>query len=193
MKYTVAELAETFQRVLRDVGSALDGEGVSWMLVGGLAVGAWTEPRATKDCDLAVSVPADPGPLEAALRRAGLIVARGDLSRATEGGSVRLHLDREDQPALIVDLLCAGTAFEREALARRRTLDVLGVRMYVVGPDDLVIYKLIAGRPQDLADVDRLLRFGRAPEDEPRLRRWARAWEVEDRLDRAILAARRDG
>ena len=102
-----------------------------------------------------------------------------------------MRLDRANAPALVVDFLCAGTPFEHEALSRRRSLDVLGVASRIVAPDDLVIYKLIAGRPQDLADVDRLLRHGRSPEDEPRLRSWARAWEVEDRLDHALEAARR--
>ena len=69
---------------------------------------------------------------------------------------------------------------------------VLGVELPIVSPDDLLIYKLIAGRPQDLADIDKLVRFGRAPVDEPRVRRWAREWEVEDRLDRALATARRD-
>lgn len=191
MKYTVAELAETFERLLHDLGGVLDEQAVSWMIVGGLAVGAWTEPRATKDCDLAVAVPADTAALSAALQRVGLTVQRGDLSRAAAGGSVRLRLENDGMLPLVVDLLCAGTPFEHEALSRRRRLDVLGVPSHVVSPDDLVIYKLIAGRPQDLADIDRLLRFGRAPEDETYVRRWAREWGVEGRFDHAIDAARR--
>ncbi|MBX3275002.1 MAG: hypothetical protein KF729_32355 [Sandaracinaceae bacterium] len=191
MIYTVAELAETFQRLLGELGRILDEQGVDWMIVGGLAVGAWTEPRGTKDCDLAIAVPADTGAFERALERAGLRVARGDLTHAARGGSVRLQYARDAEPPLAIDLLCAGTEFEREALARRRRIEVLGVRSYVVAPDDLVVYKLIAGRPQDVADVDRLLRFGRAPEDEARLRYWAREWEVEERLDRALATAKR--
>jgi len=191
MKYTVAELAETFAELLRELGSALDGEGVEWMLVGGLAVGAWTEPRGTKDCDLAIAVPEDAASLAAALTDAGLVVVRGDLERAQKGAAVRLHYERPGVPALAVDLLCAGTPFEHEALARRTRLAVFGVSLPVVQADDLIIYKLIAGRPQDLADIDKLLRFGRAPADDDRMRRWAQAWSVEERLDSAIAAARR--
>jgi hypothetical protein len=76
-------------------------------------------------------------------------------------------------------------------LSRRRELDILGVRLFVASPDDLVIFKLIAGRPQDFADIDRLIRFGRAPEDEGYVRKWAREWEVESEFDRALAAARR--
>lgn len=72
MKYTVAELAETFAELLRALGGALDRAGVEWMLVGGLAVGAWTEPRGTKDCDLAIAVPEDATSLARTLADAGL-------------------------------------------------------------------------------------------------------------------------
>lgn len=191
MKFTIAELGETFERLLRDLGRVLDDAGVPWMIVGGLAVGAWTEPRGTKDCDVAIALPRDTGALERALRAVDLVVARGELSRAVEGGSVRLRLERENAAPVLVDLLCAGTAFEHEALSRSRPLAVLGVPSRVVAPDDLLVYKLIAGRPQDLADIDRLIRAGRTPEDEARVRAWAREWELEDRLDGAILAARR--
>ena len=39
---------------LRSVVSALDGAGVDYALVGGLAVAVWGAPRATKDIDLLV-------------------------------------------------------------------------------------------------------------------------------------------
>ena len=48
MKYTPAELAETFGQTLTELAAVFSAQGQSWMLIGGLAVGAWTEPRATK-------------------------------------------------------------------------------------------------------------------------------------------------
>jgi hypothetical protein len=192
LKYTAAELADTFGEVLAMLAAVLDGEGLDWMLVGGLAVGVWTEPRGTKDCDVAVALGADVTSLARRFEEAGLRVARGDLHSAREGGVVRLRFEREGAPSLVVDLLCSGTPFEREALARRRKIALFEKDAFAATPDDLVIYKLVAGRPQDLADIDRLFRFGRSPEDETYLRRWAREWDVEDRLDRALDQARRD-
>lgn len=190
MTFSAAELERTFSALLAGLAEALAETGVDWMLVGGLAVGAWTEPRATKDCDIALAV-RDPDALERSLAALGLEVARGDLRRAAEGGVVRLALARPAEPRLVVDLLCAGTSFEHEALSRRRWADVMGVRIAIASPDDLLLYKLIAGRPQDMADVDRLIRFGRTPEDDAYVRRWAREWDVTDRLERALETARR--
>jgi hypothetical protein len=192
LKYTAAELADTFGEVLAVLATVLEGEGLDWMLVGGLAVGVWTEPRGTKDCDVAVALGADVTSLARRFEEAGLRVARGDLRSAREGGVVRMRFEREGAPSLVVDLLCSGTPFEREAIARRRRIALFGKDAFAATPDDLVIYKLVAGRPQDLADIDRLFRFGRSPEDEAYLRRWAREWDVEDRLDRALEQSRRD-
>lgn len=192
MKYTASELEETFAGLLADLRDALEALAVPWMLVGGLAVGAWTEPRGTKDIDLAIALPAPSDPVAAALDRLGLRVFRGALDQAVDGGSVRLRLEREGRPRLVVDLLCAGTEFEREALARRRTLALFDVEIPIASPDDLLVFKLVAGRPQDLADIDRMLRHGVAPQDVAHVRRWADEWGVADRLDAAIRAAARD-
>jgi hypothetical protein len=191
VKYGAGELEEAFAELLGDLVRVLDRVGAPWMLIGGLAVGAWTEPRGTKDCDLAIAIPEDVEQLAGALSEIGLVVFAGDLERAREGGAVRLRAERAAGPPLVVDLLCAGTAFETEALQRRTTATVLGVTLPVVSADHLLVYKLIAGRPQDLADIDKLVRFGKAPVDEPNVRRWAREWGVETRLDAALETARR--
>ena len=49
----------------------------------------------------------------------------------------------------------------------------------------------IARRFMHPADIDKLVRFGKAPVDEPNVRRWAREWGVETRLDAALETARR--
>lgn len=80
---------------------------------------------------------------------------------------------------------------EREALARRTTTVLFGRPCYVATPDDLVVYKLIASRPQDLADIDRMLRLGVAPQDAAYIERWAKAWGVGEVWKNAQAATRR--
>jgi hypothetical protein len=191
MKLSAAELERAFGEMLTALNRNLADEQIPWMVVGGIAVGLWTEPRATKDCDIALAVPADVVALESALQRAGIAVVRGDLEAARQGGVIRCTYAAEGLPALTVDILCSGTTFEVEALKRRRSATVLGAEAYVVSPDDLLLYKLIAGRPQDYADADKLVRFGRAPEDSDYVRARAREWDVEDRLDRVLRDAAR--
>jgi hypothetical protein len=51
---------------LRSIVSALDGAGVDYALVGGLAVAVWGAPRATKDIDLLIQPDALPRAMAAA-------------------------------------------------------------------------------------------------------------------------------
>jgi hypothetical protein len=184
VKYGAADLERIFAEQLVAVGHALSTVGAEYMLIGGLAVGVWSAPRATKDCDLSVRVLASTDALRESLAHAGLDVARGDLARAQAGGeAVRLRRQgRTDEP-VVVDLLFATTPFEIEALGRRRPLRVLGIDLPVATPEDLLVFKLIAGRPQDLADASLLLDLHGSDFDLARVRRWCRDFGVEDRLD----------
>ena len=79
MKYDAAELQRVFAEQIAALGRALSAIEAEYMLIGGLAVGIWTEPRATKDCDVSLRVRAAPADLRDALASAGLEVLRGDL------------------------------------------------------------------------------------------------------------------
>jgi hypothetical protein len=181
--YGAADLERIFGEQLGAVARALSALGAEYMLIGGLAVGVWGEPRATKDADLCVRIAASPEDLAAALTSAGLEVARGDLGRALAAGeAVRLHRIGQREEPVVIDLLLAVTPFEIDALGRRRTIRVLGIDLPVAAPEDLFVFKLIAGRPQDLADAALLFELHGETFDRTRVRGWCREFGVEDRL-----------
>jgi hypothetical protein len=181
--YGAADLERIFAEQLGSVARALSALGAEYMLIGGLAVGVWAEPRATKDADFCVHVLAPADDVSHALVAAGLEVARGDLARAlVQGESVRLRRTGHQDEPVVVDLLLAITPFEIDALSRRQPLQVLGVELPVVTPEDLFVFKLIAGRPQDLADAALLHELHGETFDLSRVRHWCRAFGVEDRL-----------
>jgi hypothetical protein len=190
VKYGAADLERIFADQLVAVGHALSNLGAQYMLIGGLAVGVWSAPRATKDCDLSVRVLATPEALRSSLEQAGLAVTRGDLSRALAAGeAVRLARRGRPEEPVVIDLLFAVTPFELEALSRRRPMHVLGVDLPVAAPDDLIVFKLIAGRPQDLVDARMVLDLHRSDIDLERVRRWCAEFGVESRVD-ALMSAR---
>lgn len=135
-------------------------------LIGGLAVAAWGTPRATEDIDLL----ADVGPsaeLDRDLRATGFEAEwrRGD---ADDPIPLLLRLRSTARPE--IDVVCATRGWEREMLAR-----AIGVRLPdgteapVIAVEDLIVLKLIAGGPRDIADVaDLLSRAGSLPELEKR-------------------------
>jgi hypothetical protein len=146
--------------------------GIRWVLFGALAANLYrASTRTTQDVDLLL-LDAGPGleALERAFRAAGW-----SIRRATAEGEIL----RARHPSHgLADLILAGTDYEREAIARARTEHVApDLAVDVLAPEDVIVFKLIAGRSQDLADVESIL-AARPLLDESYLESWAKAWDV---------------
>lgn len=159
-------------RSVSAVGAILDRLGIGWTLIGAVAANRYRrEVRLTGDVDLLVS---DQGPgldaLEAAFAAAGWKVRRG----TPDGAILRLR-----HPELgAADIVLAETDYQQSALARSRTETLeAGARVAVLQAEDVVVHKLIAGRPRDLDDIAEILASGRTL-DEAYVERWAAYWDV---------------
>jgi len=84
-----------------------------------------------------------------------------------------------------VDIFLAESKFQESLLARRQREDYEGRQIWFVSPEDLILLKLIAGRPRDLVDVQDVF-FTQGQLDEAYLRRWAAALGVTERLEEAL-------
>jgi predicted nucleotidyltransferase len=77
----------------------------------------------------------------------------------------------EPSSGIRIDLIFSLSPYERQAIARARTVDVGGAPVRYAAVEDLVIHKLVAGRPRDLEDVRSVLR--KQPSlDQAYVRRW---------------------
>jgi predicted nucleotidyltransferase len=160
---------------LSAIASVLRELRIRWVLIGALAANRYRQsPRLTQDVDLLL---ADAGPgvdeLERAARASGWEVQRA----SREGELLRLR-----HPELgIVDLLIAGTDYQQEAIRRAREEPIgNGESAAVLTAEDVIVHKLIAGRTQDIADIEAIL-AARVPFDVKYVERWASFWEVLDR------------
>ena len=144
-----------FEEDLERVVGVFEQAGIAHALIGALAVAAWGAPRATEDIDLL----ADAAPstrLDAALGEAGFAP---EWRRGDPDDPVPLLL-RLGGPAggPDVDVLCVTRAWEREVLGRAVRVRIPGgPEVPVVTAEDLIVLKLLAGGPGDLADVAELL------------------------------------
>jgi hypothetical protein len=87
--------------------------------------------------------------------------------------------------SLDVDLFLAETEFLTEVMARRSRAEAEGRRLWLVSPEDLVLLKLLAGRPRDLGDVADVL-FMQGQLDVEYMRRWAVKLGVIEELERRL-------
>ena len=155
------------------VASVLDQCGVRYALIGAGALAAHGIARSTFDLDLFTDA-------EAVLQReawASLSAAGGVHVSVRTGdaddplrGVVRIEADGERD----VDVVVGRSAWQSEAVDRAQPLVIAGIRLPVVRPADLVLFKLYAGGSQDCWDVEQLLAAG----DRQSLVR-----EVESRLE----------
>lgn len=149
------------QTALADIGKLLDQKGIGWALVGGIAVSVRSEPRFTRDVDLAVAVESDRQAerLVGDLRGAGYEILE-TVEQETTGrfATARLLPPGGDPGGVIVDLLFASSGIEPEVVATAEPLEVLpGLTVPVAGLPELIALKLLArddvARPQDAGDL----------------------------------------
>ncbi len=106
------------------------------------------------------------------LARAGVVARISDAVAFAAESQVLLL--RHAETGVDVDVSLAWLPFELEAIAAAGPAKVGGTTLQVAQPEDLVIYKAIAWRPQDQQDVERLLVLHGARMDLVRIRRHVR-------------------
>jgi hypothetical protein len=145
-------------------------------LMGGLAVAVWKHPRNTRDVDILVDVRnVNPEKLVEAMKRAGMRPKRQPAVSSV--GDQRIIQLLYQAPGTFldmqIDVLLADSAYQKEALTRAKPAKVDGQReIAVLGCEDLIIHKLLAGRIIDSADVGALLRANRSVLDLAYLKGW---------------------
>lgn len=163
--------------VLTTITSVFEQAGLAYALIGGHAINLWLEPRFTADID--VTVAADPAALARA--RAGL-EALGYHVDDEHGATlpsgpdfVRFVRNAGDPP---IEIQAAKTELQHELIARATRESGIATAT----PEDLIVLKLIAHRPKDLADLAGLV--GLPDLDWSYVEERARDWDVLDRLER---------
>jgi predicted nucleotidyltransferase len=159
---------------LEAIARILRGLGIRFVLIGALAANRYrVTTRLTQDVDLLL---ADLGPGLEPLERA--LAAEGFALRRVDPAGAVLRLRHPELGA--ADLIVAATDYEREAICRARPEPLgAGGPVHVITPEDVIVLKLIAGRAQDLADIEAILAAGVAL-DEAYLEAWVDFWEVRE-------------
>lgn len=147
---------------LRRLHGDLRWAGAQWCLVGGLAIASRSEPRNTRDIEVAVAVTGD-HQAESIIRK--LCENRGYriLTVLEETGTARMATVRllppgSDARGAIVDLLFASSGIEPELVTASTVISVIpDVDLPVATAGHLLALKVLAARPQDLVDAQNLL------------------------------------
>lgn len=162
---------------LRSIVHRLEGAGIPYMLTGSLALAIWARPRMTRDVDVVIE--ADQ---QAVQRLVAAFAADSyvSLEAATEAVTTRTMFNVIHLTSLLKAdfILRREEPYERSKFARRRVVDVEGLPVAVISPEDLILSKLAWARgtesTRQAEDVRLLLRD--VPElDNAYLQQWAGA------------------
>ena len=174
-------------RALKDF---TDRMGTPYAVMGGISVRVYGIPRPTYDVDFTAAIPR-----ERLAEFYGEIRSLGyTLPQQYESGSVdevagmplvkvRLYLEHR---GVDVDVFLAESEFQKQLLKRRRREELDGLSINFVSPEDLILLKLLASRPRDIADIGDVL-FTQGQLDEPYMLHWAEQLGIKEALE-TILA-----
>ena len=84
-----------------------------------------------------------------------------------------------------LDIVLAGSGLEDEFLDRAREVDIGGTTVPLIDREDLLIAKVLAGRPKDVGDAQSLWRLHGRALDAERIRRTLRL--IEEALGQSDL------
>jgi hypothetical protein len=138
----------------KELLSIFHAHGVKYLIVGGYAVSFHTQPRTTKDLDLLVKPDREnANAIYSALARFG-----APLETLTAADFAdRSRFFRMGREPVMVDILPEIDGVDFDAVWQRRVEGVIdpatGQKAFFISSDDLVMAKMAAGRPQDLADA----------------------------------------
>jgi hypothetical protein len=184
-----------FVRLLERIGRSLRRASIPYMVIGGQAVLIYGEPRMTRDIDITLGVgPADwerVAALFAGLNLKGLVD-----DPATFVGRTMVLPALEEKTGIRVDFIFSTSAYEAGALCRAKGVKIGRFAVRFASVEDVIIHKVIAGRPRDIEDV-RILLLKNPEMDTDIVRRWLREFDIdlgaayEQEFDRVLFALKR--
>lgn len=136
---------------LQSIAVAMRAAGARWYLFGAQAAIVWGSPRLSADIDVTVELHWETlTRLISSMHEQGFELVFGD-HEFIERTRVLPFVHRSSR--MPVDLVIAGPGLEEEFLNRAVDVALQGESIPVISPDDLIVTKILAGRPKDMEDV----------------------------------------
>lgn len=153
-----------------EISQFLSAKKIKYAIIGGLAVQEWGRARFTEDADFTIAAP-----LEGADDLIDLLTQHFH-SRTTDPRAMA----RQTRMILIkasngvkVDISLALPGYEQELFKRAVDAELeYGKSVKICSAEDLIIQKAVAGRPQDIADIESVILRQRKTLKVAYIRRW---------------------
>jgi predicted nucleotidyltransferase len=141
-----------FQKLLEQIAGELSAQNIPYMIIGGQAVLLYGEPRLTKDIDVTLGIGSEGLDLVMKsvenLKLDILVPEPEDFVKETMVLPT-LH----GKSGIRVDFIFSFSEYEHQAIQNAKQVKIGTQDVCFASLEDVIIHKVIAGRPRDLEDV----------------------------------------
>ncbi len=163
-------MIEPFAAAL-EVGNFLTHRKIPYAIIGGLAVQVWGQVRLTADADLSVAAPLTTGAAPLVRLITGHFPSRS-ADPLDFAGKTRMVLITASN-GVEVDISLALPGYEDQLFSRAVDYEIdPGKSIKLCSAEDLIIHKAVAGRPQDVIDIQGVVKRQGKKLDAAYIRRW---------------------
>ena len=180
---------------IADILSLVTTAGIHYMITGSLASTYYGRPRTTQDIDLVIEADATQlNAFVAAVQQRGYYADADHAAEALSQRSMFNIIDADSGYKL--DLIVRkDREFSRQEFGRRREITLLGMRAFMVSPEDSILSKLEWSREgaseRQFLDALSIARTQGESLDRTYLARWAAELGLTKELERLLAEARR--
>ncbi len=171
------------EEILEAVTDFLNSEGIDYVIVGGIAVIVYGNPRTTADIDLIVKLDEE-GIEDFAeyLQGRGFLADIRDMRQAFKE---KTHFSAEEKDSLFrLDIKGVYREKEKITLRNRKKVEYDGITMYVASPEDTIANKLYYGSEQDVEDAESIYVRQEGGLDQEYLEERCEAVGVKEKLEK---------
>ncbi len=163
------------KELIKNIVLHLKKEKIDYMIIGGQAVLLYGEPRLTKDIDITLNIGIEE--LNKILGISKILKFKILTKNPIDFVKKTLVLPAFDsKTGMRVDFIFSYSEYEKQAIKRAKKIKIKGTFVKFCAIEDLVIHKIISGRPRDLEDVKIILMKNKFL-DEKYLTKWLKSFE----------------
>lgn len=170
---------------LRGLIKCLSEQKIKYIILGGIAVSIYGEPRLTADID--VNIIFDKRKISEFFKGAkkhGFYPAFPDTENiAKETGVIPVNFIKGKTIGKF-DIIIAENMLEYTAIERGRIKKIGPIRVRLISPEDLIIHKIASSRPRDIEDVNGILIRQKGRLDINYIQRWLKKIDKANKKSR---------
>ena len=141
-----------FQKLLERIAGELSSQNIPYMIIGGQAVLLYGEPRLTKDIDVTLGIGSEG--LDQVMQSVENLKFKILVPEAEDFvGETMVLPTLHEKSGIRVDFIFSFSEYEYQAIKNAKQIKIGAQDVSFASLEDVIIHKIIAGRPRDLEDV----------------------------------------